>query len=106
MYKIDGWNNFCRVFALPETFSSEFCPGGGIPINFQMVDWFCPISKLPQPTCSKEVWLEKVGKIKVIEKSEEELKDLMKWIKSKNYYNPDVSYLVIFDFGASVIITG
>ena len=41
-YTIDIWNNFCRVFMLPEKYCNDFCFNGGHPTNFQMIDWFCP----------------------------------------------------------------
>ena len=31
---------FFHVFRLPTKFPSEYCFGGGVPVNFQMVDWF------------------------------------------------------------------
>lgn len=31
---------FYHVFRLPPAFPSEYCFGGGVPVNFQMVDWF------------------------------------------------------------------
>jgi hypothetical protein len=31
---------FFHVFRLPEKFPSEYCFGSGVPVNFQMVDWF------------------------------------------------------------------
>jgi hypothetical protein len=103
-YQIDGWNNFCRVFELPEKFSSKFCFGGGISTNFQMVDWFNPIQGLPQPCCDKITWENKVGKIDIIEKEHQEIYDsLVPWLRKKLYIKPDRQYLVICDFGATFI---
>jgi hypothetical protein len=31
---------FFHVFRMPEKFPSEYCFGAGVPVNFQMVDWF------------------------------------------------------------------
>lgn len=31
---------FFRVFRLPHEFPSAYCFGAGVPVNFQMVDWF------------------------------------------------------------------
>lgn len=31
---------FYHVFRLPGSFPSEYCFGAGVPVNFQMVDWF------------------------------------------------------------------
>ena len=61
-YKVDGWNNFCRVFELPNKFPNTYCFGGGVPVGFKMVDWFNPVSGLDSPAVSKEVWKEKVGR--------------------------------------------
>jgi hypothetical protein len=30
---------FFHIFRLPKKFPSEYCFGGGVPVNFQMVDW-------------------------------------------------------------------
>ena len=60
-YKVDSWNNFCRVFMLPEEYPEDFCFNGGHPVNFQMVDWFNPVAHddLFLPAISKEEWIEK-----------------------------------------------
>lgn len=100
-YTVDGWNNFCRVFELPERFSSNFCFGGGIPTNFSMVDWFNPIPDVGQPTVSKEVWRERVGEIPVKKITHEELFSfLVPWLRQKAYIKPHRKYLIICDFGA------
>ncbi|MDD5531121.1 MAG: hypothetical protein PHX21_13970 [bacterium] len=100
-YKVDGWNNFCRVFELPEEFSSEFCFNGGIPTNFLMVDWFNPIGGLPQPAVSKKEWKEKVGEIEVKEIEHDYIcTELTYFLLDKLYIKPKRKYLVICDFGA------
>lgn len=101
-YQVDGWNNFCRVFELPTEFSSDFCFGGGVPTNFQMVDWFNPVPDIDRPAVSKKVWTEKVGGIKIKEVVHEELfNTLTVFLKKKSYVNmkPNRKYLVICDFG-------
>lgn len=30
---------FYHVFRMPDAFPHEYCFGGGVPVNFQMVDW-------------------------------------------------------------------
>ena len=101
-YKVDGWNNFCRVFELPEEFPSDFCFGGGVPVNFQMVDWFNPVPGIGQPAVSKEVWRKEVGEIEVKNISIEDLIDsLLPWLRDKKYIQPGKEYLILFDFGAS-----
>jgi len=100
-YSVDGWNNFCRVFELPAQFSSEFCFGGGIPTNFQMVDWFNPVPDIGQPAISKEVWKKKVGEIEIKTVKHDELCDyLTPWLRMKHYMKEGRKYLVICDFGA------
>lgn len=100
-YNVDGWNNFCRVFELPARFSSEFCFGGGIPTNFQMIDWLNPVPDIGQPAVSKEVWRKKVGEIKVKEIDHDELRGfLVPWLKMKQYIKQGETYIVICDFGA------
>lgn len=85
MFEVDGWNNFCRIFELPEKFSSEFCFNGGIATNFQMVDWFNPVTGLSNPAVTKEVWIKEVGEIEVVEISTEQLKkDLSEFILGKS----------------------
>jgi hypothetical protein len=100
-YKVDGWNNFCRVFELPAKFPEGFCFGGGKPTVFLMVDWFKPVAEIAQSAVSKEVWKEKVGEIETQEIEVEELsKLLIPWLQKKIYIKPNKSYLVICDFGA------
>ena len=106
-YKADGWNNFCRVFRLPTSYPSDFCFGGGILVNIQMVDWFNPIPDLSIPTISKEAWLEKYGKITSMEIDIEELeKELIPWIKEKAYIVKGIKYLILYDFGGSTVLEG
>ena len=101
-YKVDGWNNFCQVFELPGKFPDGFCHGGGIPVNFQMVDWFYPVSDLPVPGVSKEVWKENVGEIKTKVITLQELQEsLIPFLSKKNYVLLGRTYLVLCNFGAS-----
>lgn len=102
-YKVDGWNNFCRVFRLPEEFSPDFCFGGGIATNFQMVDWFQPCSGLDNVGCSREVWIVKVGPIKEKIVSLEDLEAQFKEYREGRKHIQPCKHLVIFDFGASLI---
>ena len=105
-YNVDGWNNFCRVFLLPESYPEEFCFGGGHPVNFLMVDWFNPVPDIGQPAVSKEVWREKVGEIKITEIDIDELSAaIIPWLKMKQYTHPGRDYLVLCDFGAAFIFT-
>jgi len=60
-FDIDPWNNFVRVFEIPQEFPSGFYFGGGRLANFQMKDWFQPFPSLPQPSIDKRAWIEKEG---------------------------------------------
>ena len=105
MFKVDGWNNFCRIFELPEKFSSEYCFSSGVATNFQMVDWFNPITGLPNPAVSKEVWIKEVGEIQVTEVTVEQLKnDLSNFILGKGYVKKGRKYLFVANFGATFLM--
>ncbi len=106
-YKVDGWNNFCRVFELPEKYPKDYCFNGGYPVSFQMVDWFNPVPGIGQPAVSKEVWREKVGKIETKEIIISELHEtLVPWVKEKIYIKTGRKYLIICDFGAAIQFVG
>lgn len=101
-YTVDGWNNFCRVFELPEKFSSDYCFGGGIPTNFQMVDWFCPIGGLGQYTVSKDKYRELGYEVEEVEVDHHnEAIGLVDFISKKKYIKQDRTYLVLTNFGMS-----
>lgn len=103
-YTVDGWNNFCRVFELPESYPEGFCFDGGHPVNFQLVDWFNPVIGLEVPAVSKEVWKEKIGDIETKEISLDELeKDLVPWLQQKIYVKPKRHYLVLYSFGGATV---
>ncbi len=103
-YTVDGWNNFCRVFKLPDSFPSEFCFGGGVPVNFQMVDWFNPIPELSIPTVNKTYWLKFIGEIETKEIDLDELeKTLIPFLQKKVYVKQNKDYLILYKFGASTI---
>lgn len=93
MFKVNPNNNFCRVFELPKKLSEEFCFDGGIAHIFLMVDWFNPI-------LFNE--LNKVGDTDIDIKFLE--KEIIPFIKQKNYRKLDRNYLVLFDFGAAILI--
>ena len=69
---IFGPMTFVRVYELPEKLVTGFCFGGGVPITFKNVDWF-------------ETSIEG-GKDEMID-----------WIKIKNYYSPNRTFLVLAD---------
>ena len=101
-YKVDLWNNFCRVFEVPNKFPEKYCFNGGHPVNFQMVDWFCP-TDMGQPAVSKEVWEKEVGPIQTREFDIDELAEtIVPFLRQKNYTKPGRRYLVICDFGGTI----
>ena len=103
-YSVDHWNNFCRVFEVPEILSTEYCFGGGVPVLFKMVDWFYPIPDVGQAAVSKEVWEKEVGQIVPVEVDLEELeKTLISFLREKRYANPGRTYLVLYEFGGSSV---
>lgn len=95
-FNITERNNFTRIFRIPNEFPSDFCFGGGHPVNFQLVDWFNPI---PQ----EELWS---GKVKNL--TEEELakhrEAIREFIKVKNYYDPEFKLLAMSDYGDVFLI--
>ena len=86
-------NNMCRVFELPETYPSGFCHGGGHTIRMQMVDWFQPIP--PTEITSNDTGLWETWAPRLIE-----------FLLAKRYIKPGRQYLVITDFGESLVFKG
>lgn len=82
---IHKYNNFCRVFELPETYPMGYCFLGGISVEIKMVDWFNPIP------------LEDIENNKIREWSEYK-KMLIDFLENKIYIRPGIKYLVITDF--------
>ena len=103
IYSVDGWNNFCRVFEIPESYPKGYWFDAGKPVNFVMVAWFNPISDVDQITVSKEVWQEKVGEIEIKEITHDELyESLIPWLLKEHYVKLGRDYLVLCDFGAAL----
>lgn len=103
---VNPWNNFCRVFELPKEYPTGFCFNGGYPGEMLMVDWFNPVGEVPQAAVTKEVWQEKVGDPaeQDLEVDIDELGEkLLPFMKAKQYIQPGRTYLIIFDFGGSLI---
>jgi len=104
-YIVNPWNNFCRIFELPERYPTEFCFNGSHPVNFQLVDWFYPTS-VPQAAVPKNIWEENVGPVKNedIEINHDDLVlKLLPFLKNKSYIKSSKKYLFIADFGMSFI---
>lgn len=83
-------NNFCRVFELPDEYPRGFLFGGGKPVWFLMVDWFNPIPQNDLYEGKNKPWSEYVPM-------------LTSWLNEKNYVRPGKRYLLITDFGESLI---
>lgn len=78
--------NFCRVFELPTTYPEGFLFGGGKPVTMNMVDWF-----QPWPRDGKDAtWAE------VKER-------LVAFVKQKDYVKPGRRYVILTEFGESVM---
>ena len=103
-FTMDPWNNFCRVFEIPEEYPKGYLFGDGKPVNFQMVDWF-NTGNVPTAAVSKEVYLEEVGEYPTEEITHEELiAKMTPFLKEKTYTKEGRSYLVLCNFGAAVVI--
>jgi len=90
-------NNFMRIFRLPLEYPSDFCFGGGHPVNFQLVDWFNPVEM--------KFW--ERGKRDFILKGtelEEHRMRIREFIKGKMYYIVGYKYLAIADYGDTFLI--
>lgn len=95
-FHITERNNFIRIFRIPNEFPSDFCFGGGHPVNFQLLDWFNPI---PQ---------EDLGSDKIKTLTEEEMQKhreaIREFIKVKNYYDPEFKFLALSDYSDVFLI--
>lgn len=85
--------NFCRVFELPDAYPAGSCFGGGHPVMFQMVDWFCPIPSEDMENDAIKPWGDYVPFLK-------------RFLKDKNYVKPGKQYILITDFGEVMLFTG
>ena len=112
-YQVNGFNNFCRVFQLPTKYPEGYCFGGGLPTTFVMVDWFNPVTGLPQWGISENNYykLIKIGELvddgshtKEVDSNELQ-KSLTDFLVQKKYIKEESKYLVITDFGMSFIFS-
>jgi hypothetical protein len=108
-YKVNGFNNFCRVFQLPQSYPKGYCFGDGLPTTFVMVDWFNPVIDLPQWAISEKQYQELISKGELVDNgdhskeinSDELQKTLTEFLRPKNYVKEENIYLVICNFGMS-----
>ena len=83
-------NNFCRVFELPDEYPGGFCFGGGRPVMFAMVDWFGPIPDEDIVSGNIKPWSDYIPMLK-------------EFLKDKIYVKPGKQYLLITDFGETML---
>ena len=105
-YKVNGFNNLCRVFEIPKEFPKGYCFGGGLPVIFLEVDWFWPVPGVTPIAVSQEIYNEKIAKGEVDPEyntatvNDEMLKEtLINFLKQKNYIKSNTKYLVLCEFG-------
>jgi hypothetical protein len=85
-------NNFCRIFELPLEYPEGFCFGGGKPVTFTMVDWFNPIP-------STDIWNN------TIKPWSEYVPLMLKFLQEKLYVKSGRKYILITDFGESMVFS-
>lgn len=83
-------NNFCRIFELPDCYPKGCCFGGGHPVTFKMVDWFNPIPS--DELENMKPWQDYIPLLK-------------EFLKDKLYVKPGKQYLLITDFGESMLFS-
>ncbi len=94
---ITSSTNFIRIFKAPMEYPEEYCHGGGIPVNFQMVDWFNPYPQSDLNVTDGTVVLDPLKR--------KELNDLLKnFIKGKTYYSKNEMFLAITNYGDSFMV--
>jgi hypothetical protein len=106
-YQVNGFNNFCRVFQLPNSYPKGYCFGGGLPTVFVMVDWFYPVKGLPQWSIPEKHYNELIEKGELVDDgthskevdSLELQNSLTDFLKQRNYVIQGQTYLVICNFG-------
>jgi hypothetical protein len=86
----DDDHNFGRVFELPDHYPEGFCFGGGKPVQMLMVDWFNPWPNSPFDEREFNTWAEVVT-------------ELRPWLAKKIYVKPGKRYILITDFGESLV---
>lgn len=87
--------NFGRVFELPEEYPEGFCFDGGQPVQMLMVDFLNP-----WPMGSLLIKTDKVP-----ETWEEVVPTLRPFLEQKSYLKPGRQYILITDFGESLMFS-
>ena len=87
--KITQDNNLMRIFRIPKDFPHDFCFGGGISVEFQMVDWFNP-------------W-QKIG-VKSTEEMKAHKELIRDFTRGKVYFDSSYNYLALAEYGDAFLI--
>lgn len=102
-YQVDGWNNFCRIFELPDQYPEKYCFSGGHPVTMVMVDWFNPVPEVPIAAVTKEVWEKEVGEIVPFELDHDNFCNaILPFLQGKQYIKEEHNYLLLCNFGLSL----
>ena len=87
MNEVNESNNFCRVFELPNSYPSDYCFGGGHPVQMLMVDWFNPVRLHEGKT-----WDVK------------EIAGIKDFVSKKSYIKSGRKYLILTDFNEAIVL--
>jgi len=93
-YEVTSETNFVRVIRLPLKWSSGYCFQGGHCVTVLLVDWFNPLGGL------NEEW----PVILEGHTLENKRQELIRFVKTKAYYQSGYDYLLLMDYGDSVFI--
>lgn len=104
MFKVTQENNFCYVFEMPRELPSDYCFGGGHPVQFRMVDWFNPVpTSTFMPPPEYIVW--KDGECELsIEAAEKLREDLREFLRVKRYRKVGHDYIVVTRYGDAFLV--
>ena len=84
--------NFCRIFEIPMEYPEGFCFGGGISVQFKMVDWFNPIPQEDIVNDKLKPWNEYIPM-------------LWDFLSKKTYVKNGRQYLLITNFGECLLFS-
>lgn len=87
--------DFLRIFRLPTEFPTEYCFGGGHPVEFQLIDWFNvaggPLDLGKEFSRGDPDY-------------ERYIKELSDYMREKKWFDPSYTYMVLTDFGDVFLI--
>ena len=93
-YTVTCETNFVRVIRLPLKWPAGYCFQGGHLVQVLLVDWFNPLGGL------NEEW----PVILEGQTLEDKRAELVKFVKTKSYYQSGYDYLLLLNYGDSVFI--